>query len=310
MPEGDTIRRLADSITERHAGQLIRSSLFRHPRLATVDLTGTSLVDADARGKHLLIRFSNGSTLHVHLRMNGSVYHRFPREVYPRKRVFEIQLDSGWLTGVDLPIMEMLRTKNEGRVVDFLGPDICGYFDLDLAIKQLNAAESQPISQAMLDQRIVAGFGNIYAVETPFIVGINPYTMTRHISDLAALLAVGVGLIRTNARFGPQNTTGKNIQRTQHWVLGSRTFSCKVCGAEVKRQSGAETPWKRRTAWCVRCQPEDATVVDLERAAKLLALHPCRKIVDIRKGEVIADVGSPVVTEALRATEGSRKTMK
>lgn len=298
MPEGDTIRRLADTITKKHAGRTVISSCFRHPRLAMVDLTGTSLLHADARGKHLLLRFSNRYTLRVHLRMSGAVYHRFAPDIPSRKRVFEIQLQSGWMTGVDLPVMDLMRTRDEGRAVGFLGSDVCGVYDHDAAVQALRNAADKPVAQAMLDQRIVAGLGNIYAVETPFIVGINPHMRVERIVDLSALLAIGVGLIRTNARLGPQNTTGRNLRRTEHWVLGARIYQCKVCGTKLHRQAGSETPWRRRTAWCVRCQPDDAVAVNLERATKLLALHPCRHLVDLSTGKLKLDVTQPVKTES------------
>lgn len=310
MPEGDTIRRLADSVSRRFAGQQVKSSLFRHPRLATVDLSGTQLIHADAYGKHLLMRFSNGFTVHVHLKMSGSIYFRFPRNVSSSRRKFEIEFASGWVTGIDIPILEMLRTKDELRVIGHLGPDICGHYDHGEGVRRLSQAGSIPLTQALLDQSIVAGFGNIYAVETPFVVGINPYTTIDKLDGVSGLLGIAVGLIRANARFGPQNTTGKGMRRTNHWVLSSRIFRCKVCGSRLKRVAAADSPWKRRHAWCVQCQPEGASVVDLQRAARLLALHPCRQIVNLPAGTLVADVSKPVHTQSLTANEDGRKTMR
>lgn len=310
MPEGDTLRRLADSLSKSFAGEQVVSSLFRHPRLATVDLTGDVLVDADARGKHLLIRFSNGFTLHFHLRMRGAVYQRFVGDVPSHRRKCELQLERGWVVGVDLPIMEMFKTRDEHRAIGHLGPDACGSYDHSAALRRLAEAGPIPISQALLNQRIVAGLGNIYAVETPFIVGVSPFTPVDRIADLNGMLSVAVGLIRTNARYGPQNTTGHRLNLTEHWVLSQRTFQCRICGSPITRLSGRETPWQRRTAWCDQCQPKDNAVVDLQRAARLLSLHPCRRIVDFKRGELTADTSAPVKTEALRANEGGQKQMK
>ena len=310
MPEGDTIRRLADSLTAKFAGSEVVSSRFRHPRLATVDLGGATFVEADARGKHLLMRFSNDYSIHVHLRMDGSVYNRFVPEVAASRRKFEIQLNSGWITAVDIPVLEMQRTKREQQVVGHLGPDICGNYDHESATSRFRSAGSVPVTQAMLDQQVVAGFGNIYAVETPFIVGINPYTQVDRLSNASGLLTIGVGLIRTNARFGPQNTTGKRLSRSEHWVLSRKIFQCKVCGEHMQRVAGRDSPWKRRHAWCPRCQPAENTEVDLDRAAELLALHPCREIVDLAQGKLIADVSHPVRSERLTSNEGGRKRMK
>ena len=72
MPEGDTIRRLAERINTRFAGQRVQRCVTRDPRLVGVDLAGAVLLEADASGKHLLVRFDDGRTLHAHLRMDGS----------------------------------------------------------------------------------------------------------------------------------------------------------------------------------------------------------------------------------------------
>ena len=72
MPEGDTIRRLATKIAQRFVGERCVRCVTRDPRLVGVDLSGAAVVDVDAIGKHLLIRFDNGTTLHSHLLMNGS----------------------------------------------------------------------------------------------------------------------------------------------------------------------------------------------------------------------------------------------
>lgn len=301
MPEGDTIRRLADSLTAKFAGGTVESATFRHPRLATIDLDGTRLLEADAFGKHLFLRFSHGYSIHVHLRMSGSVYHRAVPEVSSARRKFEIRLDRGSITAVDIPVLEYLRTNRERHITARLGTDVCGAYDGVTATKRFLTAGDMPVTQAMLDQRFVAGFGNIYAVETPFIVGVNPYSPVNQLSNASALLAVGVGLIRTNARYGPQNTTSRNLSRTEHWVLSERSFQCRICGDRLVRISGRNSPWQRRHAWCPNCQPEGKTDVDLTRAAKLLALHPCRELVDLVNGRLLSDVSHPVRTEYLRA---------
>ena len=72
MPEGDTIRRLAEKITARFAGQRCVRSVTRDPRLTHVDFAGAVLTGADAVGKHLFIRFDDGRTLYAHLRLTGS----------------------------------------------------------------------------------------------------------------------------------------------------------------------------------------------------------------------------------------------
>ena len=177
MPEGDTIRRLADKITRRFAGERCVRCVTRDPRLVGLDLAGRTLVDAEAVGKHLLIRFDDGRTLHAHLRMDGS-FAVGPASQEPewRRRV-ELWMETGRLTAVDVPILEIVATAEEHAVVGHLGPDLCGPAR---AGSRRGARAGRPRTppsrsrRALLDQRNVAGFGNVYAVEIPFLFGVSP----------------------------------------------------------------------------------------------------------------------------------------
>src|SRR4051812_3284967 len=176
MPEGDTIRRLAEKIDRRFAGQRVQRCVTRDPRLVGVDLTGAVLLGAEAYGKHLLIRFDDGRTLHAHLRVDGS-WRVGPAATEPewRRRV-ELWLEDGRLTGLDLPVTDIVPTAREHEVIGHLGPDLCGTElpDLAEALDRLTENPDEPLAGALLDQRNVAGFGNLYAVELPFVVGVSP----------------------------------------------------------------------------------------------------------------------------------------
>ena len=113
MPEGDTIRRLAERIDRRFAGQRCQRCVTRDPRLVGVDLAGAVLRQADAHGKHLLMRFDDGRTLFAHLRMDGS-FTVGPAATEPawRRRV-ELWMEDGRLTGVDVPVLGVVPTANE-----------------------------------------------------------------------------------------------------------------------------------------------------------------------------------------------------
>src|SRR6476646_5357962 len=138
MPEGDTIRRLADKIDRRFAGQRVERCVTRDPRLVGVDLTGRMLLSADAVGKHLFIRFDDGRSLHAHLLMTGS-WRVGPAATEPewRRRV-ELWLEDGRLTGLDVPLLSMIATADEGDVVGHLGPDLCGPERPELALVTCN----------------------------------------------------------------------------------------------------------------------------------------------------------------------------
>jgi endonuclease VIII len=280
MPEGDTIRRLAERINRRFAGQRVARCVTRDPRLVGVDLTGAVLREADAHGKHLLIRFDDGRTLHAHLRLDGR-WRIGPAATEPawRRRV-ELWLGDGRLTGVDLPVVGVVPTAHEDRVVGHLGPDLCGPDppDLDEALDRLLEADGEPLAGALLDQRIVAGFGNVYAVELPFLVGVSPTQPIGTIDGLAGLLGLGAAVIRANAARGPQNTTGRKLSLDDHWIYGRRGRACPLCGTALDGWDDRHSPWRRVTVWCPECQPvAPARSVDLDRALRLLALHPARR---------------------------------
>jgi endonuclease-8 len=213
MPEGDTIRRLAERINRRFAGQRCERCVTRDPRLVGLDLAGHALLGADAHGKHLLLRFDDGRTLFAHLRLDGSFVVGPAATVPTWRRRVELWMADGRLTGVDVPVLGVVATADEELVVGHLGPDLCGpdLPDLDAVVARMALQPDQPLGAALLDQRNAAGFGNVYAVELPFIAGVSPEQPTGSIDGLSGLIALGTAVIRTNAERGPQNTTGRRL---------------------------------------------------------------------------------------------------
>jgi len=281
MPEGDTLRRLATKITDRFAGGTVERSVMRDPRIATVDLRGRTLVEADAYGKHLFVRFDDGRSLHAHLLMTGSFEVGRPsRESEWRRRV-ELWFGDGRLTGVAVPLLGILATGDEHTITDRLGPDLCatsGPPDLGEIVDRLRREPAAPLTGALLDQRNVAGFGNVYVNDVPFIAGVSPTQPVGTIGGLESLVALGIALIRVNAARGPQNTTGRQLHTDQRWVHGVGRRPCPVCGIRLGYRDGDQTPWQRSITWCPSCQPEiDAAAVDLVRVRRLVALHPAMK---------------------------------
>lgn len=280
MAEGDSIRRLADRINSRLAGRRVVRCVTRDPRLVGVDLTDTVLVSADAVGKHLLVRFDDGRTLHAHLRMDGSfvVGRRAQAESF-RKRL-ELSFADGMLTAVDVPVLQIVPTTAESRVVGHLGPDVCAAEppDLDVVTARLAHDASDPVAAALLDQRNVAGFGNVFAVEVPFIAGVSPNQPVGTIGGLVDLVDLGVALIRHTMGNGPRNTTGRRLNTPDHWVYGKRGRPCPLCGTRLDGWVESTSPWRRQSVWCPDCQPlVDDRDVDRARINRLLALHPARR---------------------------------
>ena len=280
MPEGDTIRRLAAKIDRRFAGERCERCITRDPRLGGVDLAGTSLVSADAVGKHLFIRFDNGYSLHSHLRMTGS-WKVGPTADEPewRRRV-ELWMESGRLTGLDLPVVELLATPNEAQVVEHLGPDLCAPQAPDIAevVERLCREPDAALAAALLDQRNVAGFGNIYAIEMPFVAGVSPNQQIGSIEGLEQLVGLAAAVIRTSAERGPQNTTGRRLNAADHWIYGRRGRPCPICATVLDGYDERQSPWGRVSVWCPDCQRLDPVRrVDIARIRKLMALHPARR---------------------------------
>jgi len=280
MPEGDTIRRLAEKIGRRFVGQRCVRCVTRDPRLVGVDLAGAAITGADANGKHLLIRFDNGRTLHSHLLMTGS-WKVGPAATEPEwRRRIELWMEDVRLTGLDLPIVELIATADESRVIGHLGPDLCAADSPDIAdvTERLLRQPMEPLATALLDQRNVAGFGNVYAVEVPFIAGVSPNQLVGTIEGLEHLVGLGAALIRTSAERGPQNTTGRRLNSDDHWIYGKRGRPCPLCGSTLDGWDERDSPWGRVSVWCPECQRVDEMrSVDMPRIKKLMALHPARR---------------------------------
>jgi endonuclease-8 len=282
MPEGDTLRRLANRIDRSFAGAVVERSAMRDPRVATVELAGRTLVGADAYGKHLFIRFDDERSVHAHLSMTGSFeVGRASREPEWMRRI-ELWLPTGRLTGVDVPLLGVLATADEHTVTDRLGPDLCavaGPPDPHAIAARMRAAPAAPLTGSMLDQANAAGFGNIYVTDVPFIVGVNPFQPVGTVGRLGELVAIATALIRTNAERGPQNTTGRRLATDARWVHAVGRRPCPVCGSRLAYRSAKQTPWERSITWCPDCQPLDARrSADLRRAHRLIGLHPATKL--------------------------------
>lgn len=264
MAEGDSIARLAARLHGQLAGASIVRSDLRHPRWATVDLGGQRIIGWHPRGKHLLMRTDAGWTLHSHLRMSGSwsvlgVGKRLPRAVARDVRV-ALHLDDGrTAAGVALPVLTVVRTRDEHRVVGHLGPDLLADdLDLDLAAARLRADPALSAVVALLDQRRVAGLGNMWAQELLFLERTSPWRPIGEV-DVVPLLARGRDLLRDAVAVNHrQITTGDPRPGRRHWVYGRARRPCFRCGTAVAFAPPERTPHGRETWWCPRCQPDGA----------------------------------------------------
>ena len=277
MSEGDTIRYLSTRIGAALAGQRCVRCVTRDPRLVGVDLVGSVLRTADAFGKHLFVEFDD-VVLHAHLGMTGSIAVSRPISGPAWKRRIELGMEHGSLVGYNVPILGITDRHGAQAIISQLGPDLCGSVapEASLIVDRLRQSPEMPLAAAILDQRIWAGFGNVYAIELPFIAGICPTTPIGAIDDLDLLVRLGIGIIRYNATTGMHNTTGKKLREDDRFIFGGRGGLCPICGSRLDGFRERESPWQRQSVWCTSCQTPTNRVADRTRIRQLTSLHPGR----------------------------------
>ncbi|MGW2847706.1 DNA-formamidopyrimidine glycosylase family protein, partial [Streptomyces sp. NPDC001274] len=180
MPEGDTVLRTAGRLHTALAGRTLTRCDLRVPRFATADLTGRTVLGVVPRGKHLLLRVEGGLTLHSHLRMDGAWRVYGPAERWRGGPAHQIRAILGnaeqTAVGYRLPVLELLRTRDEEKAVGPLGPDLLGPdWDAATALRNLLAEPTRPLGEALLDQRNLAGIGNVYKAELCFLARVTPW---------------------------------------------------------------------------------------------------------------------------------------
>lgn len=261
MPEGDTVWLAARRLHAALAGRPLTRWDLRTPRLSTTDLVGSQVHGVSSYGKHLLFRIDGGITLHTHFRMDGS-WHLYrpgrPWKGGPEWQVRAVLANEEWqAVGYRLPVVELLRTDDEARVVGHLGPDLLddnwGRDHAERARNRLVADPDRALGEALLDQRVVAGLGLIYVSEALFLSGIAPDTPVRDVTDPDALLERSRRLLRANRERGAQASTGDLAG--QHYVYGRAGRACRRCGTTIRRGRQGHGITERDAFWCPHCQP-------------------------------------------------------
>lgn len=243
-------------------GRVLTHGRLRVPAHAAEDLGGLTVLEHVTHGKHLLTRLSEDVTLHTHLRMSGSwtisrAGRRLPATVMPDVRVV-LRTDGPAAYGIRLPVVELLRTRDEFMVVGHLGPDpLRPDWDAREALRRMREDGGRPVVAVLLDQRCVAGFGNLWANELCFLRGLSPWTPIDQV-DVEALLALGARALRHSATVpgAMQVTTGHRRKGESHWVAGRAGRPCLRCSTVVRAiDEVPNDPERRRTWWCPNCQP-------------------------------------------------------
>ena len=257
MPEGDTIRFAVGRIRPVLEGRVPDEILTPQPRHARdrwpERLAGRAVRAVDAHGKHLFLRFEGGLTLHSHLRMTGwwGVYphgRRWGRS--PRRAWLVLRTATHEVVQFDGPVLELLtdaRLRLDQRLTG-LGPDVMApEFDSARFLRRLREDDpTRPIGDALLDQRTVAGIGNLWKAEACFDAGIDPWRPAREVSDEEALAVVEAARPRM---LHAAQAGGHDRDRR---VYGRAGQPCRRCGGRIRSRGQGDD--NRITYWCPGCQ--------------------------------------------------------
>ncbi|MDT4941502.1 MAG: endonuclease, partial [Pseudonocardiales bacterium] len=210
-------------------------------------------------------RVEDDLTVHSHLRMDGSWYLSrgngpTPRR-HPQHLIRALLGNAEWLaTGYRVHDLKVVPRAGEAELVGHLGPDLLGPdWDAAAAVANLQTQPAAAVGEALLDQRNLAGIGNLYKCEVLFIERVHPWTPVAAVPDLGRLVGTAQRLLRANRDHPEQSTTGLLGRDRQHWVYGRGGQPCLRCRTPVERADQGTPPRARSTYWCPRCQPSVST---------------------------------------------------
>jgi len=284
MPEGDTIFRTARNIGRALTGKPVTGFRSTFPLLTRFNdntpLVGQTVDQVEARGKWLLIHFSGGGILTSHLLMNGRwhIYRQGERWQAPRFHMRIVIENSEYqAVGFRVPVARMLTEQSLARDIHVAQPAndlLSEEFDAEAALGRLMARPHEALADALLDQTVLAGIGNVFKSEICFVQGLHPFravgTLTRE--EAAATVASAQKLLKANVledsgdlivtyRGQQRRTTHASDPGASLWVYGRAGEPCRRGGELIRRRiQGADA---RVTFWCPRCQPmPDGSDVD------------------------------------------------
>ena len=255
MPEGDTVFRAADKLRTALAGKTLTRCDVRVPKFATVDLTGQVVDEVLSRGKHLFIRVGDAS-IHSHLKMDGAwlVDGQIRRIPQHKVRIILETADSR-AAGVDLGVLEVLRRDLDMDAVAHLGPDLLGDdWEPRVAAANLTADPDRPLAETLLDQRVMAGVGNVYANELCFVSGRLPSSPVSAVKDPLRIVQRARDMLWLNRSRVNRTTTGNTRAGSDLWVYGRVGRPCRRCGTTIESDRAQVTGTERISFWCPACQ--------------------------------------------------------
>ena len=264
MPEGDTIFQTAAALRPLLVGRVVLAARAKTPGPAIERIVGSTVTSVEPVGKHMLIRFDNGLALHTHLRMAGTWHRYAPGERWKmpawQARVV-LEVPEHVVVCFNAPVAELMdaRAIELHPALQALGPDLLApEFPGDVALQRLKARPELEVAEALLDQRAMAGVGNVFKSEVLFLEAVHPWTRVAALDDatLERLIATARRLLLDNIRPGHPHrvtTRGDPSARASLWVYGRTHQPCTRCGTHI--QTRRQGTLNRPTYWCPHCQP-------------------------------------------------------
>jgi endonuclease-8 len=279
MPEGDTIFRSARAMQKVLAGAEVTGFETGYALLARVNddrpVVGRVVEKVEARGKWMLVHFSGDLILVTHMLMSGSWHLYRPGERWqrPRSGMRVVVRTAEWeAVGFNVPVAEFhtARSLERHRSVAKLGPDVLGAgFEAGDGVRALTeygaANPEAEVGEVLLNQRVMAGLGNVYKSEVCFAAGVHPFRQMQTVTaqEIETLSTVAQRYMGQNVKDGAEGgivtytglrrTTGSSDHGARLWVYRRRGEECRRCGATIEmRKQGVGA---RSTFWCPVCQP-------------------------------------------------------
>lgn len=259
MPEGDTIFRTAARLRPILAGRMIEAARARDPAFPAATLVGRTILGVETRGKHLLMHLDDQRTIHSHLGMHGS-WHVYqldePWRKDERQAALVLDVPDSVCVCFSPKVLQLLSADRLRRHTHLtrLGPDLLGeQVDEAEVLRRFRAHAPTPIGEAVMNQTIVAGIGNVYKSEVLFLTRIHPLIPVGQLSDQQILQ-----IVQTARRWMARNLAGyprrtrSALDGQRLWVYGRSGQLCFACGQRIQLRRQGDLG--RTTYWCPQCQ--------------------------------------------------------
>jgi endonuclease-8 len=305
MPEGDTIYRTARALEKALGGRVVTAFETNLAKLASMNddapLVGRTVERVEARGKWCLMYFSGDLILVTHMLMSGSwhVYRAGEKWWMPRAKMrCAITCGSFVAVAFNVPVAEFHTARSLERysMVPKLGPDIlAGEFTAQQGIEAVAERRAthpeDEVGVMLLNQRVMAGLGNVYKSEVAFAAAVNPFRRlsTLNAAEIERMVEFALKWMKVNVAdgaadgivtySGSRRTTNTSNQSDRTWVYGRIGQECRRCGTAVEMRKQGEQA--RSTYWCPVCQPwvpAEGQVGDAPAGRKVKLIGPRRKV--------------------------------